>query len=501
MRSLIAPLIGIISSLAATLGIAADSPKLNVLFLVSDDLQVQLGCYGGTAKTPHLDRLAARGVTFDRAYCQQAVCNPSRSSFLTGLRPDTIGLYCNGTHFRDLAPDVVTLPQAFKNAGYVTRDCGKIFHNWHTAVHGDRQSWSAPEFLHYATHGLDHPLVDGELPPNLATLTPKKYGEVPLAERRDVPDAAYYDGRVADEAIRVLNEIKAEPFFLAVGLWKPHAPFNPPAKYWDLYERSAFSEIEASPPAGVPEIALHESTEIRGAGAERITFTPPQVAELRHGYWAAISYMDEQVGKVLDALEKSGVADRTMIVFLADHGYHVGEHGLWGKTSCFDLDAHVPLIIATPDLKSRGNHAPAPVELLDLYPTLAHLCNIAAPANLEGKSLAPMLADPQAPATQKQVAFTQHPRPAYYDRTPKGVPDAMGLSVRTAAVRYTEWRDWETGKIVGRELYDHRIDPQELNNAIDAPNHSEDWNAAIAALHRQFPPNAAPATRAKLKKP
>lgn len=499
MRPWIAPLIGIMTSLMATSAFAADAQKLNVLFIVSDDLQVQLGCYGGSAKTPNLDKLAATGVTFDRAYCQQAVCNPSRSSFLCGLRPDTIGLYNNSVHFRDLLPDVVTLPQAFKAAGYATRDCGKIFHNWHTAVHGDRRSWTAPEFLHYATHGLDDAKVKGELPPNLATLTPRKYGEVPLAERRDVPDAAYYDGRVADEAVRVLNEIKAEPFFLAVGFWKPHAPFNPPAKYWDLYERSEVPAVNSARPSDAPKVAFHDGREIRGVPPNQANFTPEQIAELRHGYWAGISYMDAQVGKVLDALEKSGAADRTIVVFFADHGYHVGEHGLWGKTSCFEYDARVPLIVSMPSLKQRGVHAASPVELLDLYPTLAQLCGVKAPENLEGYSLVPALDDPQT--VVKRAAYTQHPRPAYYDRTPSGAPEVMGYSVRTLSVRYTEWRDWKSGAVVGRELYEHEKDPQELNNTVDAPSNRDTLDDAVKLLHAQFPPDTTPASRAKRKNP
>lgn len=498
MPRFLVSLIGIASWLTCAAGYAADAQKPNVLLIVSDDLQVQLGCYGGSAKTPNLDRLAARGVTFDHAYCQQALCNPSRSSFLCGLRPDTIGLTNNSVHFRDLLPDVVTLPQAFKNAGYVTRDCGKIFHNWHTAVHGDRPSWSAPEFLHYATHGDDVPHIDGEPPANLATRNSKMYGQVPLAECRDVPDAAYYDGRVADEAVRVLNEIKAEPFFLAVGFWKPHAPFNPPAQYWNRYERSQVPAVNGARPSGAPAVAFHDGRELRGVPPDQVTFNPEQIAELRHGYWAAISYMDEQVGKVLAALEKSGVADRTIVVFIADHGYHVGEHDLWGKTSCFEFDARVPLIVATPNAAQRGVHAAAPVELLDLYPTLAGLCGVAAPKNLEGKNLAPMLADPRAAV--KPAAYTQHPRPSYYDRSPKGVPDAVGYSVRTPRVRYTEWRDWTTGEVVGRELYEHATDPQELRNAVDAPTEATALAEARSLLHVQFPPDVAPARTAKRKK-
>ncbi len=207
--------------------------KPNVLFIMADDLRAELASYGSPAITPNLDRLARRSVQFDRAYCQQAVCNPSRSSLLTGRRPETLRIWSNGTHFRELNPEVTTLPLHFKEQGYTTRCVGKIFHNWHTKVQGDPRSWSAPEYLHYANHGDDVPKVSGELPPNAATLMPAKYNGNLLCEARDVPDEAYYDGRVAAEAVRVLGEVKGGPFFLAVGFWKPHAPFNAPKKYWD----------------------------------------------------------------------------------------------------------------------------------------------------------------------------------------------------------------------------------------------------------------------------
>jgi iduronate 2-sulfatase len=465
-----------VSALAAY---AADSPRLNVLFLMADDWRVEAGSYGSPAKTPQFDALARRGVQFNRAYCQQALCNPSRSSMLTGLRPDTLRQWNNAMHFRDRNPDVVTLPQHFKANGYVTRDVGKIFHNWHTAVKGDPPSWSAPEFLHYANHGNDKPQVAGRVGENLAT--------APKCERIDVPDEAYYDGRVAAEAVRVLGEIKDQPFFLAVGFWKPHAPFNAPAKYWDLYERDELPLLDSRRPTDAPEWAFHDSRELRGVPPNQLTFTADQTAEMRHGYFAGISYLDAQVGKVLAALDKHGLADSTVIVFCGDHGYHLGEHGLWAKTSCFELDARVPLVIVPPKCQQAGAKTDALVELLDLYPTLVELCGLPAAGKIEGQSLRPVLDDPSA--SVKPAAFTQHPRPAYYDRTAKGVPDAMGYSVRTAHVRYTEWRDWETGKLLGRELYDHRTDPREMTNiagvspAVDGAALAE----AAIILQKQFP--------------
>jgi iduronate 2-sulfatase len=466
---------------------AADDKRPNVLFVMADDLRADVGSYGSIAITPNLDRLAKRGVQFDRAYCQQALCNPSRSSMLTGRRPDTLRLWHNSLHFRELNPDVTTLPLWFKEHGYTARCAGKIFHNWHTKVKGDPSSWSAPEFLHYANHGDDVAQVQGELPPNLALPPPRPYGKVPLYERRDVPDDAYYDGRVASEAVRVLDEIKDQPFFLAVGFWKPHSPFNPPKKYWDLYDRTKFAKFDPRRPEGAPDIAFHDGRELRGDPSKLVTFTLEQATEIRHGYFAGISYLDAQLGRLLDALDRHGLADRTIIVFVGDHGYHLGEHDLWAKTSNFELDARVPLMIAAPGSTGVGRRSESLVESLDLFPTLVELSGLPKPEMLEGTSLVPILND--VTATVKPAAFTQHPRPAYFDREPGGVPDAMGYSARTDRVRYTEWRNWKTGDVMARELYDARKDPTEMRNAIDGSSLSEAQREAESLLRKQFPIN------------
>lgn len=473
---------------------SADAPKkFNILFIVSDDFRADLGCYGSVTKTPNLDALARRGVRFERAYCQQALCNPSRSSFLAGRRPDTLHIWSNGIHFREKNPDVVTLPQCFKENGYVTRCVGKIFHNWHTKEKGDRRSWSADEFLYYANHGDDTPQVKGAVPPNLALSVGRNYGNVPLCERRDVPDEAYYDGRIAAEAVKVMGEVKDKPFFLAVGFWKPHAPFNAPKKYWDLYDAKKIPTLDPSRPKGAPEVAFHNSSEILGSPPKNITPNSDQIREMRHGYLANISYMDAQLGKVLKALDDNKLTDNTIIVFIADHGYHIGEHTLWGKTSCFELDARVPLIIAVPGMKMAGRTTASFAESLDLFPTLTELSSVKPPTGLEGVSLVPALNDPAK--SVKSAAFTQHPRPAYFDRTPKGVPDAMGYSVRTVGGRYTEWREWDTGKLIGAEYYAHPGDPFELTNRVESAKDSDNLKAARKALHAQFPPDIPPAKR------
>ena len=479
-------LLHLLALLALTLPAAA-APRPNVLFIMADDYRPELATYGSPALTPNFDRLARRSLQFDRAYCQQAVCNPSRSSMLTGRRPDTLRLWNNGTHFRELNPDVTTLPLWFKDHGYHTRCVGKIFHNWHTEEKGDARSWSAPEFLYYANHGEDNAQVSGPLPPNFAqTTTGFSYSKNGLCECRDVPDEAYYDGRVAAEAVRVLNEVKEKPFFLAVGFWKPHAPFNAPKKYWDLYDRAKLPPLDARRPVGAPDIAFHQSTEILGPVAKQKSPTPEQVAEIRHGYFANISYLDAQLGKVLDALDRSGVAGRTIITFVGDHGYHLGEHGQWAKTSNFEYDARVPFFIGMPGMKSAGKKTTALAELLDLFPTLAELAGLPKPPGIEGTSLVPVLNDPAKAV--KPAAFTQHPRPAYFDREPNKQPKAMGVSVRTASARYTEWRDWKTGQVMGRELYDNAQQPAELHNRVDDPQFAKVRAEAEGLLRKQFPP-------------
>ena len=479
--------------LAAWLPCAARAAPPHVLLIVADDLRAELGCYGARAVTPNIDSLSARGARFSRAYCQQAVCNPSRSSFLTGRRPDSLRLWSNGIHFRELTPDVVTLPQHFMANGYEARCVGKIFHNWHTKEKGDRRSWSAPEFLHYANHGDDIPESTEPLPPNSAKGIGRMYGKVPVCECRDVPDEAYYDGRVAAEAVRVLAGNRDKPLFLAVGFWKPHAPFNAPKKYWDLYDRASVIPPRAERPEGAPAIAFHDGREILGAPPARVEPNPAQVAEMRHGYLANISYLDTQVGKVLLALEKAGMRDNTVVVFLADHGYHMGELGLWAKTSCFERDARVPLIVSAPGMARPGAEVADISELVDLFPTLSGLCGLRPPSGLEGVDRSASVL--KGAGAGGRAAFTQHPRPAYFDRTPTGVPEAMGYSARIDSGRYTEWRDWKTGTLLGVEYYPAADLPDPARNRAADPALAGEVGSARAALHGMFPPSIAPSSR------
>jgi iduronate 2-sulfatase len=450
--------IALYSLLAVSGAGAAEKP--NVLFIAADDLRSDLGCLGNKeVLSTNVDALAARGRLFTHAYCQQAVCNPSRASLMTGHRPDTLKIWDLPTHFREIVPNVITLPQHFKKNGYFTQNIGKIYHNWRQEIQGDPASWSVPAVMHFATHGSDKPQVDGQLPPNLAS--DRK------CECRDVPDDAYFDGRIATLAIEALRQRKAagQPFFLAVGFWKPHSPFNAPKKYWDLYDRSKLSPPPNPQwPKDAPRIAWHNSREILGSPAPR-KLTPQAVMEIRHGYLAAISYFDAQLGRVLTELDALGLRNNTIIVFWSDHGYHLGEQTLWAKTSNFELDASVPLIIAAPKMKQPGVKTEALAELLDLYPTLAEMCGLPKPEGVEGTSLVPVIEDSRA--SVQEAAYTQHPRPAYF----KDAPDVMGRSVRTARYRYTEWRDFKTGELVASELYDHQHDPLEtVNVAADPAN-------------------------------
>jgi iduronate 2-sulfatase len=457
------------SLLATCIANAADRP--NVLFVAADDLRSDLGCLGNTeVHSPNLDALASRGRLFKRAYCQQALCNPSRASLMTGRRPDTLAIWDLPTHFRDRHPDIVTLPQYFMTHGYFTQNIGKIYHNWRQEVQGDPASWSVPAVMHFATHGSDRPRVKGELQPNFA-------GN-PKCECRDVPDDAYFDGRIASLAIEALRERKAagEPFFLAVGFWKPHSPFNAPKKYWDLYDRAKLSPPPNPEwPQDAPRIAWHNSREILGSAQSR-KLSPEAVMEIRHGYLAAITYFDAQLGRVLAELDALGLRDNTIVVFWSDHGYHLGEQSLWAKTSNFELDARVPLIIATPEMAKAGAATNVLAELLDLYPTLAALCALPKPVGVEGASLVPAINDPNAGV--KEATFTQHPRPAYFQNS----PEVMGRSVRTVRFRYTEWRDFSTSELVASELYDHDVDPLETANIVADPASAD----AVAECQRLY---------------
>jgi iduronate 2-sulfatase len=467
-------LTGLLVPSAIPLASAAEPAKAapNVLFIVADDLRPDLGCFGSAlARTPHLDRLASSGTRFERAYCQQAVCNPSRASALTGLRPDSLRVHDLQTRFRETLPTAMTIPEFFKSHGYVTRGIGKIFHNEsrpekNRVPFSDPPSWSIPPIYSDGAHWQDW-VVPGE------PSGPSKKQEA--WQCLDVPDEAYFDGQIAAAACTALEEQARDgkPFFLGVGFWKPHLPFNAPKQYWDLYERETFEDF--SPPAfpkGAPDITRHDWRELRTYKGmpPQGPLSPEDTLTLRHGYFACISFLDAQIGKVLDKLEALGLADNTIVVFWSDHGFHLGEHELWAKTTNFELDARVPLIIRAPRQQHTRSTA-AIVELVDLFPTLADLADLPIPTHLEGSSLRALLDNGDAPG--RPFALTQHPHPFYTANWTH-----MGYSLRTDAFRYVEWRDRHTGTIAETELYDHTMDPLESTNLA----HHPDYLSALETL-------------------
>ena len=452
--------------------------KKNILFLAIDDLRTNLGCYGDSiAKTPNIDHLALKGIQFNYAFCQQAVCNPSRASLMTGLRPDSIHVWDLETHFRNYMPDIVTLPQYFKKHGYFTQCIGKIYHDPEEAQ--DAVSWSVPEKLNVTTfemkYATEKNLSGGIIPPTSIW----KHG--PSVECADMPESAYVDGQVADQGIQALEQLKDRPFFLALGFRRPHLPFSCPKKYWDLYDRQQLAKpLNPDTPQNVPALALHRSGELRNYPdiPDKGSLSPGKTAELRHGYYACVSFVDAQIGKVIRKLDELGLREKTIIVLWGDHGYHLGEHNLWCKTTNFELDTHVPLILSAPNKKQRGQKTDALVELIDIYPTLVELSGLPMPTGLDGKSMVPLLSDPDRP--WKKAVLSQFPKPWGYSWK-TGV---MGYSLRTHRFRYNEWIDWKTGKIVATELYDHETDKHETINVASRREYREQLSLLSETLQQ-----------------
>ena len=445
--------------LTATLR-AAERP--NVLFIAVDDLRASVGVLGDKlAITPNIDALGARGTVFANAHCQIAICNPSRASVMTGLRPDTIRVWGLKKHFREEKPKVITLPQWFKRHGYHTHSIGKIYHG-SGKPSTDPPSWSGqPEFDH--CEKIDQYL----LPKN------RTGGKAAGAESSPSADSDHLDGKVADAAIQKLRRLKrsGQPFFLAVGFRKPHMPFSAPAKYWALYDRAKLAQpINPRMPQGAPAIAAHQWPEARGYTdiPRQGAITAAKIAELRHGYYAATSFMDAQVGRVVDELKRLGLDQNTVISLYSDHGFHVGEHNLWGKLTNYDIGTRVPLLFVAPQQKARGRVIRQAVELLDIYPTLTDLCGLKQPGQLEGTSLARQL---DRPGPTKNFALSQFPRPVAYNFQ-KTNPKSMGYSIRDDRYRLTQWIDFRTGKLLAEEFYDYRENIPELKNQIEDPAHA-----------------------------
>jgi len=462
----------LIAAGAATRLSAAEGAKPNVLFIAVDDLRPELACYGAKwIKSPHIDRLAASGVRFTRAYCQQAVCSPSRTSLMTGLRPDSTKVYDLETHFRKTTPKVVTLSQHFKQHGYVSLGMGKIYHGGLNDELSWSEPWRRPKSVGYALPENQKLVARKRKAAREKGLTGKQLSRAsrgPAYESADVPDNTYHDGAVVDMAIKTLRRVKEKPFFLAVGLLKPHLPFNAPKKYWDMYKAS---EIDLAPnpfaPKNAPPYALTSFGELRVyEGTPKSGMVSDDLArKLKHGYYACVSYIDAQIGRLLNELEPLGLADNTIVVLWGDHGWKLGEHGSWCKHTNFELDTRVVLMIRDPRAKSTaGEASSALVEFVDIYPTLCELAGLPLPKHLEGTSMGPLLEKPDR--AWKVAAFSQYPRSHNRQRL-------MGYSMRTDRYRYTEWQNRATGKMVARELYDHQRDPAENRNVAEAPEHAE----------------------------
>ena len=460
---------------------AADKP--NVLLICVDDLKPVLGCYGDEAvQSPNIDRLAARGVRFDRAYCNQAVCAPSRNALLTGLRPQTLGIYDLGTNFRAAAPNAVTLPQHFKKHGYRTEGLGKIFHVGH-GNHDDADSWSVP---HWNANVVAYALPESRAPRGLtreealfSNQNGRRAARLPRGaayEAADVPDSTYPDGKLADEAIRRLESAAKnpdQPFFIAVGFVKPHLPFCAPKKYWDLYKQDAFDlPARRTPPDGAPEFAPTNWGELRQYADMPESGDLPEDMQrtLIHGYHAAISYMDAQLGRVIDALDQTGLTNNTIIVLWGDHGWHLGDHGMWCKHTNYEQAARIPLIVVAPGRAQSGAASASLVESVDIYPTLCTLAGLPVPDALDGKSFDQVLENPTA--ATKDAIFHVYPR-----------QNVIGRAVRTARHRLVEWkRLGNRADAAILELYDYASDPEETKNlAAEEPETVTRLRAILAS--------------------
>lgn len=475
--ALAATMLALVSPPAVAADPAPRPDRLNVLFIAVDDLRPELGCYGTPlVKSPHIDRLAARGLVFTRAYCQQAFCNPSRASLLTGRRPDTTGVHDLVVDFRTALPDVETLPQHFMQQGYHAQGLGKIYHN----KKDDAASWSVPFWDAQVEHSVYGPggrraMAERQKAAREAGRPWRWEDGVkgPFFDDPDVDDDDLPDGKTAARAVALLEQLRDRPFFLAVGFHKPHLPFVAPRKYWDLY-RAEDLPLAANPAPGRHAVpcAFHDwQAELRGylGMPEAGPMPEAEARRMVHGYYAALSYADAQVGRLLDALDATGLADRTVVILWGDHGWHLGDHGLWGKETAFERATRVPLIVAVPGQAAAGRTTDALVELVDVYPTLVDLCGLPVPEGLEGTSFVPLLADPDR--TWKRGAFSEQPRDL------PGFGTALGRSVRTPRYRFTEWT------VAGRdyracELYDYEADPLETVNLAGDP--------AVAEIERKL---------------
>ncbi len=476
---------------------SSQDKRPNVLFVIFDDLRPELGCYGNTEiKTPHLDALAGQGMCFTQSYCQAAVCAPSRASAMTGLRPDSTRVWHLGDKFRETIPDVVTIPQHFHKYGYYTVSMGKIFHNYMPdPVSFDEADLRPPEYNtpELIDRDAETFYYDEELKKEQAEVRARRIKERPdryaggwaygrSTECSDAPDNAFYDGAQTDLAIETLKRLKTkdQPFFLAVGYFRPHLPFVAPKKYWDLYDRDTLS-MARNPylPENAPFMAMNSAYELTNCydleyvKHPAVFRLPEQTARrLKHGYYASVSYVDACFGKLMAGLKDLGLDDNTIVVAWGDHGWKLGEHGSWCKQTNYNIDTRIPLIVRSPQMKAPGKPCHRLTELVDVYPTLCDLAGLDIPEDLEGLSLKPLMDDPNLP--WKSAVFSQ------FHRRPKVSPDRkryMGYSMVTPDYHYVEWYTWDNetnkaGNHVATELYNLHIDSDENVNIANRPENA-----------------------------
>jgi iduronate 2-sulfatase len=467
-------LLAVLATVLSTSPLVAQAvPPKNVLIFFIDDLRPELGCYGVEyIKSPSIDKLAAQGMRFDRAYCQQAICAPSRISMLSGQYPDTNGIYDLLTPLRRTHPDAMTLPRYFRERGYVTASFGKVYHhhaddqtNWTELPDAPGDKYADPATLESIANREKQARAQGLTGTKLSAAT-----KGPAVECYEGGDEAYRDGLVAKQAIESLQRNRDKPFFMAVGFAKPHLPFAAPKRYWDLYERDQFGVPDRNLPEGTPALAVTVWGELRGYTGipAKGPLTDEQTRELKHGYAASVSFTDAQVGRVLAELERLGLRENTVVVLWGDHGYKLGDYGLWCKHTNLELDTRVPLIISAPGARP-GQHSGSLVEVVDVFPTVAALSGGEIPASCEGKSLVPLLTDPAR--RLRDFALSQYPRGT-----------TMGYSLRTERWRFTEWINVKTGEIRERELYDHQNSSLVDRNAVNDPQYVR----LVAELARQL---------------
>ena len=482
-------------------GPSAPPARPNVLFIAVDDLRPELGCYGAThVVSPNIDRLAAGGVLFERAYCQSAVCNPSRASLMTGKRPETIGVLDLRTNLRVVSPDVLTLPQHLRAHAWHTASIGKIYHN----IFPDEPSWDERAYLPGFPFDPDAVYLTDEgragQAARLERLTKagradraldrfgRYYLKAQATEAPDAPDNAYYDGAQTDWALDKLAELDAgdDPFFLAVGYYRPHLPFNAPKRFWDLYDRDATPLATgplAAPVQGAPVMAINNMRELKSytdfnhvGHPYEAPLSEDEQRLLKHGYLASVSYVDAQIGRLLDRLDELGLADNTIVVLWGDHGWKLGEHQSWGKMTNYEIDTRVPLLIRAPWAGPAGRRVNSIVEFVDIFPTLCELTGAPTPTDLEGVSLATLLREDDP--GWKDTAWSTYLREGAW-RGPDG-REHIGRAIRTDRYRFVEWRERETGEVSGLELYDEREDPTETRNIAALPE-----NATVVEQLRQ----------------